>query len=103
MGQFNGKRICGAPLKTNFRYATRPNLNGECPSGYLACNQESRADNISCVEEDDPTGEGRTLEQRCPIVDLQIIKKADLVGWYAKHVASRPRNLQNQEDQSEEV
>ena len=41
IGQFKGKRICGAPLLTNFRFAVRPNVNGECPSGYLACNQES--------------------------------------------------------------
>ena len=82
IGQFKGKRICGAPLLTNFRFAVRPNVNGECPSGYLACNQESKADNIYCVEEDDPTGKGRSLEQRCPIVDLQIVRKEDLERWY---------------------
>ena len=52
------------------------------------------ADNIYCMEILDPTRKVRPLEERCPIVDLQIVKKADLNRWYEKHGAVRSRNLQ---------
>ena len=80
MGQFNGKRVYGAPISRNFLQTIRPNLNGECPSGWLACNPDSQPDNIICMEEQDPSL-GRTLEERCPIVELMIAKKSDYPNW----------------------
>lgn len=70
MGQFNGKRICGAPLPTNFRTMVRPDEQGVCPSDYIACNKDSSPDNTYCIDEIDPSGNGRSLEERCPILDL---------------------------------
>lgn len=104
MGQFNDKRICGAPFPHNFRTVKRPNLKGECPDGYLACNAESQPDNIYCVEEYERSGKNRTLEQRCPIVNLEFVKKADLDSWYATHGAVRPllRDLQSSQPSTSE-
>lgn len=49
-------------------------------------------DNTVCLEEEDPTGQGRSLEDRCPIVDLEIVRKPDLEAWYRKNGR---RNLQD--------
>ena len=50
MGQFNGKRICGTSLEQSFINSVRPDMNGECPEDYAACDPKSSPDNIICMK-----------------------------------------------------
>ena len=64
MGQLADKRFCGKPVDFNFLNATRSDLNGDCPSSYVKCAENSSPDNTICV----PDGDGRSLEEKCPIL-----------------------------------
>lgn len=73
----------------------RPELSGNCPSGYLACDPDTKEiDSIVCLPQQDPAGEGRTLAQRCPILDLVIRDRSKaldpaLADWQAVNFDSR--------------
>ena len=56
MGQFKGKRVCGKPASVTFLTMVRPDIQGQCPSGYSPCNDHAVPDNLVCLETDDPTG-----------------------------------------------
>mmetsp|Transcript_25960 Transcript_25960/g.34779 ORF Transcript_25960/g.34779 Transcript_25960/m.34779 type:complete len:96 (-) Transcript_25960:143-430(-) len=74
MGQFNGKRVCGKAADFDFMTIVRVQKDGNCPSGYQACNPGSKHDNIVCVPD-----EGRDpRETLCPINSLEIHRKPDL-------------------------
>ena len=84
MGQFDGKRICGKPALNNFITAVRPDREGQCPDGYATCqnSQVDSPDNIICLEEEDPEwGRNRSVYERCPINDMQIVKKSEVNNW----------------------
>ena len=79
MKQFSGVRVCGASIDDNFLTVVRPNLDGQCPESYAACDPTASPDNIYCLIEQDPSG--RPLEERCPIVDIAIVRSEDYPNW----------------------
>ena len=86
MGQFDGKRICGKPAFDNFIEAIRPDREGQCPEGYTTCqnSQVDSLDNIICVEDEYPKWGwtfNRSVYERCPINDMQIVKKSEVPDW----------------------
>ena len=84
MGQFNGKRICGKPALNNFMTMVRPDLEGQCPEGFASCldPEQSKPDNIVCLEIEDPEwGQNRSVYERCPINDIEIVKKSEVPNW----------------------
>ena len=52
----------------------RPNLDRECPDDYSLCDPATAksVDNMVCLQ---TVGESLTLEERCPILDLVILKR----------------------------
>ena len=74
----------------------RPNLQGLCPTGHLPCNKNANPSNIICLEETDELGLGRSLEERCPIVELQIKKKSAVPNW--QNEVESNQNIGNTED-----
>ena len=83
MGQFNTKRVCGKPAHDNFMQMKRPDLEGRCSQGFQPCQNrlEVKPDNMVCVSETDPQGENRSVNERCPINDVQVLKKTQVPNW----------------------
>ena len=52
-------------------------MTGKCPYNYEACQTNIGVDNIVCVEKNP----FRTIKERCPIVELEILKKTDHPEW----------------------
>jgi hypothetical protein len=46
-----GKYICGTQANHNFESAKRPEITGECPSGYVMCSANTSKDTGICVLE----------------------------------------------------
>ena len=81
MERFNGKKVCGRPAKFSFLNMTRPNLDGQCPYGYTACDESASVDNKACVDVSGYSNPARGLHEYCPIVELKIERKEDYPGW----------------------
>ena len=104
MNTFGGKRICGSPLDVGFLDQKRPNLQGECASGFKPCNADSSPDNIVCMPD---RLDEELLQKGCPIVDISIVPKSELPDWesivlhkvynsdYQKWLDSRDQNEGN--------
>lgn len=59
-----GKYICGTQANHNFEIAKRPEITGECPSGYVMCSANTSKDTGICVLESE--------EEECPINDISF-------------------------------
>lgn len=62
--------VCGKYGGVAFQNITRVDDAGACPSDYEPCIPTADQDNIICY----PSG---TLDDNCPITDIQVIKNAD--------------------------
>ena len=80
MSQFNGLRICGRPAEVNFLNMQRPDLDGNCPEGYLACDPDQTPDNMVCLPVRSSVDQNEFIK-RCPIVDMEILKKSEHPAW----------------------
>lgn len=95
MGKLGNSRVCGEPAEHNFLTQVRPDLGGRCPTGFLPCNADAmQVDNVVCVQESDPASRGRSINDRCPILDLVLRDKAKQLdeayfGWQVVDLDSR--------------
>ena len=56
---------------------TRPDLDGKCPDQRVPCNPNGNRNNMICIETEDPEKKGRTVEERCPITEIEFKLKKD--------------------------
>ena len=66
-GDPDAVRVCGQQGGERFRDAIRPNMENQCPDGYVACSSATPAEATICRRET----EDKTLT--CPITDIQFV------------------------------
>ena len=77
----------------------------ECPQGYQACNPATDPDNMVCIEKvQKGNSYGPLFDDRCPIVDLQIIDKKYVINWRdeLEQTIQIPTDVEDQDDISDE-
>ena len=65
--EFYDMRFCGKTGGTAFIDSIRPNMDGKCPGGYVACSEVTSKDNTICVKSSETAD--------CPITLMQFIPK----------------------------